>query len=156
MRSTSVHEPSACCTGNRVGLPRLVVPRIVPPWPRMPRTIGRVIRMIPPFGYCSGWSRPLKPSRMPTTSQPRFSAATVDARMTALRPGASPPPVLRAIRRIGPSKLVSADVVTLRMVDGGRQMPTSMTRRIGFGSVNTSNGRVRSRPIAQVCWPSQL
>src|SRR5215211_622055 len=37
---------------------------------------------------------------MPTTSQPRLRAASVAARMTAFSPGASPPPVLMAMRVI--------------------------------------------------------
>ncbi len=44
-----------------------------------------------------GMHEPLKPSRIPTTSHPRLRAATVADRMTALSPGASPPPVLIAI-----------------------------------------------------------
>src|SRR5512136_2548412 len=35
-------------------------------------------------------------------SQPLFMADVTDARMTAFRPGASPPPVLMAMRRIIP------------------------------------------------------
>src|SRR5690606_14044109 len=38
---------------------------------------------------------------MPKTSQPRWTAERTAARMTAFRPGASPPPVLSAMRRIG-------------------------------------------------------
>ena len=49
-------------------------------------------------GIRSGNSNPLKPSRIPTTSQSRFRAARVAARITAFSPGASPPPVLRAMR----------------------------------------------------------
>ena len=41
VRSTSIHVPSGCCTGYAVGLPRLVVPMIVPPWWTMPRTDSR-------------------------------------------------------------------------------------------------------------------
>ena len=97
VRSTVTHVPSSCCTGKAVGLPRFVLPRIVPPrWP-MPRTMSRVNSIMPPVGYSSGNISPLKPSRMPTTSQPRRAADNVAARMTALRPGASPPPVEIAI-----------------------------------------------------------
>jgi hypothetical protein len=42
----------------------------------------------------------LKPSRTPTTSQPWCCPANVTARITALRPGASPPPLHTAIRLI--------------------------------------------------------
>src|SRR5262245_20187488 len=38
---------------------------------------------------------------MPTTSQPRLRPASTTARMTALSPGASPPPVDTAMRLIG-------------------------------------------------------
>src|SRR3990170_579261 len=38
---------------------------------------------------------------MPTTSHPRFRAASTAALMTAFSPGASPPPVEMAMRLIG-------------------------------------------------------
>ena len=63
----------------------------------MPRTRSLVSSIVPPVGYSSGNIRPLKPSRMPMVSQPRRAADSVAARMTALRPGASPPPVEMAI-----------------------------------------------------------
>ena len=43
-------------------------------------------------------SRPAKPRLMPSTSQPRLMAESTAARMTALSPGASPPPVEIAMR----------------------------------------------------------
>ena len=43
-------------------------------------------------------SRPAYPRLMPRTSQPRLMAESTAARMTALRPGASPPPVEIAMR----------------------------------------------------------
>src|SRR3982751_3429877 len=43
-------------------------------------------------------SSPAKPRLMPTTSHPRLMAERTAARMTAFRPGASPPPVERAMR----------------------------------------------------------
>src|SRR5688500_1495773 len=67
----------------------------------MPRTDSRLSSITPPSAYFSGNMSPLKPSRMPTTSQPRLRAASVAARITAFSPGASPPPVLRATREIG-------------------------------------------------------
>src|ERR1700754_1776395 len=73
---------------------------IVPPWWTIPRTDSRDSRTTPPPGYCSGLSRPLNPSRMPTTSQPRLRAASVAARITAFNPGASPPPGVMAMRLI--------------------------------------------------------
>ena len=52
-------------------------------------------------GSAPGYSSPLKPSRMPTTSQSRLRPASTTARITALSPGASPPPVDTAMRLIG-------------------------------------------------------
>src|SRR5579863_736652 len=49
----------------------------------------------------SGQIRPSKPSGMPMTFHPYFRmAALVAARMTALRPGASPPPVAIPMQRM--------------------------------------------------------
>src|SRR5438105_593778 len=68
------------------------VPRIVPPRWRMPLVASRVSRS------CSGGSsRPRQPSRTPITSSPCCSPRRTTARITALRPGQSPPPVRTAI-----------------------------------------------------------
>src|SRR4030088_404508 len=78
------------------GLPRLVVPRMVPPRGRMPLTSFSVSS-----NDFSGQIRPSKPSGMPITFHPYLRmAALVAARMTALRPGASPPPVAIPMQRI--------------------------------------------------------
>src|SRR5665213_3091565 len=75
-------------TGCWNGSPRLTVPRIVPPLRRMPvtsrgvRTRDRSVSI-----------RPSKLSSSPTHSMPLFDDALTTARMTALSPGASPPPV---------------------------------------------------------------
>src|ERR1700677_42532 len=62
---------------------------MVPPRGRMPETFSSVSSKA-----FSGQMRPSKPSGMPMTFQPWLRmAAFVAARMTALRPGASPPPV---------------------------------------------------------------
>ena len=83
------------------GLPRLVVPRIVPPRCVMPRTESGV-RSTTPSSSKSPWY----PRRIPYTLQPSFVAERTTARITALSPGASPPPVLMAIFiRVAPSKL---------------------------------------------------
>src|SRR5437867_6221908 len=66
---------------------------MVPPRWAMPRTESRV-RMT----TSSSPSRPAKPRFTPSTSHPRLSADNTAARMTAFRPGASPPPVEMAIR----------------------------------------------------------
>src|SRR5579864_620951 len=74
---------------NLKGLPRLVVPRMVPPRGRMPLTSFSVSSK-----DFSGQMRPSKPSGMPMTFHLYLRiAALVAARMTALSPGASPPPV---------------------------------------------------------------
>jgi len=66
----------------------LVVPRIVPPRGRMPLTSFSVSS-----NDFSGQMRPSNPSGIPMTFHPYFRmAALVAARMTALSPGASPPP----------------------------------------------------------------
>src|SRR5438270_902273 len=71
------------------GLPRLVVPRMVPPRGRMPLTSLSVSSH-----DFSGQIRPSKPSGMPITFHLYLRMAHLTAaRMTALRPGASPPPV---------------------------------------------------------------
>src|SRR3954464_13334861 len=58
----------------------------------MPLVASRVSRS------CSGGSRsPRQPSRTPITSRPCCSPRRTTARMTALRPGQSPPPVKTAI-----------------------------------------------------------
>src|SRR6266481_17454 len=69
-----------------------LVPRIVPPRWRIPLVASRVSRS------CSGGSsRPRQPSRTPITSKPCCSPRRTTARITALRPGQSPPPVRTAI-----------------------------------------------------------
>src|SRR5438105_5488500 len=73
------------------GLVRLV-PRMVPPRWRMPLVASRVSR-----SCWGGSSKPRQPSRMPITSRPSCSPRRTTARITALRPGQSPPPVRTAI-----------------------------------------------------------
>ncbi len=78
------------------GLPRFVVPRMVPPTNRIPRVFHEVS-----WRVFVGVSSPSNPSMMPVTSQPYLKMAVlVTARMTALRPGASPPPERTPIRMI--------------------------------------------------------
>src|SRR3989441_4113153 len=68
------------------------VPRMVPPRWSVPLVASRVRRS------CSGGSsRPRHPSRIPITSSPCCSPLRTTARITALRPGQSPPPVSTAI-----------------------------------------------------------
>src|SRR5580704_5025333 len=58
----------------------------------------------------SGQIRPSKPSGMPMTFHPYFRmAALVAARMTALRPGASPPPVAIPMQRMSDIRNGSLD-----------------------------------------------
>jgi len=78
--------PSA--SGKANGSPLVVVPRMVPPArSRSPLTASAV------RGSTSGGlaRRPRWPLRRPTTFQPRPTAASVAARITALRPAQSPP-----------------------------------------------------------------
>src|SRR6266567_1215917 len=91
-RSRSSQVPSGRCRRHLKGSPRLVVPRMVPPRCVMPRTWAG-----PRGTTSSSPSRPSKPRRMPRHSHPRCTAARTAPRMTALRPGASPPPVEIAI-----------------------------------------------------------
>ena len=94
-RSTSRIVPSAARSAQRNGLPRLVVPRMVPPRWVMPRT-----RSGSSFTTAASWGRssPSKPRSMPYVCHPRWWAESTTARITALRPGASPPPVEMARR----------------------------------------------------------
>ncbi len=70
------------------GLPLFVVPRIVPPRNSMPRVFQGVSSLA-----LTGVSSPSKPSNIPTTSQLYLlTAVFTTARITALSPGASPPP----------------------------------------------------------------
>src|SRR3954469_22071764 len=64
-----------------------LVPMIVPPRGRIPET-SRSAR-----SRNSPSTSPRQPSRMPTESQPAASASRTTARITALSPGQSPPPV---------------------------------------------------------------
>ena len=69
-----------------------LVPRMVPPRWRIPLVASRVRRS------CSGGSiRPRHPSRTPMISRPCCSPRRTTARITALSPGQSPPPVRTAI-----------------------------------------------------------
>ena len=87
-RSTSMKLPSGWRTGYENGFPRFVVRRMVPPRCPMPRTSSRVSGMT-----SSSPSRPAYPFLIPSTCHPRSIAVSTAARMTALSPGASPPPV---------------------------------------------------------------
>ena len=102
-RAVSTHRPMTSSKTGPVtgstrtqylrGLQRLFEPRMVPPRVRMPLT-SRVLS-----GRTRSSMRPWKPSSMPTTSMPYFQMAVfVTARMTALSPGQSPPPVRTPIR----------------------------------------------------------
>lgn len=63
------------------------VPKIVPPRGNIPATLVRV------SGIKSASRRPSQPRRMPITGTPSSAARRTAARMTAFRPGQSPPPV---------------------------------------------------------------
>ena len=75
----------------------LEVPRIVPPRGRMPRTAWMSRGIVSPS------SGPRHPSRNPTNSSPySCTPLRTTARITALRPGQSPPPV-RTPTRMAPT-----------------------------------------------------
>ena len=77
-------------------LTRLEAPRIVPPGGRMPAMSRRSSRVMP---SPRGTRKASNPSRTPNTSHPwTLSAVFTTARVTALSPGQSPPPVRIAIR----------------------------------------------------------
>ena len=86
---------------------------MVPPRGRMPFTSLSVSSKA-----FSGQIRPSNPSGMPMTFHPYLmTAALVAARMTALRPGASPPPVPMPIQRMlveNPSFVVSRSSLVVR------------------------------------------
>ena len=84
-----------------VGFVRLV-PMIVPPRGRIPEISGR------PSGWNSRSTMPRHPSRTPTTSSPRCHERRATARITAFRPGQSPPPVRTPMRMSGRVYVCSA------------------------------------------------
>src|SRR5262249_29744361 len=73
--------------------PRLDVPRIVPPRGNNPLSLWESSGIV-----CCGSSKPSYPPRTPMHSQPRFAAVFATARITAFKPGQSPPPVTTPIR----------------------------------------------------------
>src|SRR5688572_25929766 len=75
---------------------------------------------------------------MPTTSQPRWSAAMVAARTTAFSPGASPPPVESATRRI------AGRAVFLFAIAGVSPAPRLLPRAEPRGSVEAGRGQQRA------------
>src|SRR5258708_32297126 len=97
------------------------VPRIVPPRGRMPRTAWTS------RGTVSPSSGPRQPSRNPTNSYPySCTPLRTTARMTAFRPGQSPPPV-RTPTLMGPT-LVRGDLARMPWPQaGGRGMTGART-----------------------------
>src|SRR6266508_537278 len=106
-RSTAVFRPAAP-TGQWNGSRRLVAPRTVPPWMRMPDTSSK------PSGRDRSSTSPAKPSKKPVTRiwWPWTADFTMERRV-AFIPGQSPPPVSTPIcwaRAIaGRLRLVAAD-----------------------------------------------
>src|SRR5574344_7724 len=96
-RSTISQVPSFFFTGQENGPPLFVVSIIVPPLKCIPRTTSGVRRTISEGSH----STPLKAWILPSTSQSfSCSALFTIARITALRPGQSPPPVATNTRFI--------------------------------------------------------
>src|ERR1700730_12603433 len=105
---------------------------MVPPRGRMPLTSLSVSSKA-----FSGQMRPSKPSGMPITFHPYLMiAALVAARITALRPGASPPPVPMPIQRM-------LDIG--KIVVGRRQEPYA--RRCDDSYDNTETAEVGNLPV---------
>src|SRR5215467_13703170 len=83
-------------------------PSIVPPRGRMPRTAGMS------SGTVSPSSGPRQPSRKPMNSYPNsVTPRRTTARMTAFRPGQSPPPVSTPTRILGLPLVVSPERVAV-------------------------------------------
>src|SRR5437660_3209658 len=101
-RGASVALMRAIPSASRSGLV-LDVPRMVPPFGRIPEMASRE------SGTMSSAMSPRQPSRTPMTSSPFSPARLTTARMAALRPGTSPPPVSTAIRFTGRSPLSAAE-----------------------------------------------
>src|SRR6266508_1826766 len=89
--------------------PLLVEPRIVPP------RGSRLATAEPSSGRMRGLPiRPSKPCSTPVTDQPHSTSAVLTtARITAFSPGASPPLVRIAMRRIGPAMMYGHPQVAL-------------------------------------------
>src|SRR5262249_47309445 len=93
-------SPRACIVERTISTPRSILygfvreePRIVPPRWRIPRVLESV------RSIASLLSTPAQPYRNPTNSCPwALMPLRTMARMTALRPGQSPPPVSTPIR----------------------------------------------------------
>src|SRR5215470_7265881 len=111
IRCTPVRPPSVADSPS--GLVR-DEPRIVPPRGRMPRTAGMS------SGTVSPSSGPRQPSRKPMNSYPNsVTPRRTTARITAFRPGQSPPPVSTPTRIWGLPLVVSPE----RVAAVGRPRP---------------------------------
>src|SRR5438093_547728 len=131
VRSRSSQEPSGRCTRHLRGLPRFDVPRIVPPRCVMPRT------SFGPSGISSASpSRLPNPRLIPAHSQPRCTALSTTARMSAFRPGASPPPVaMRILSRFStaPALFVRVAVSLAAVVSFGAGLAAYVNGRVPAG-----------------------
>ena len=108
------------------GSPRLVVPRIVPPRGRIPITSLRERTR----SFSCGQSRPSKPSSMPRTFHPYFMMAQFTAaRITAFKPGQSPPPVQIPIVS-GCSAMPFPLTSSTNFLNGERQQQPGYSRRL--------------------------
>src|ERR1700730_8802896 len=106
---------------------------MVPPRGRIPETSLSVSS-----NDFSGQIRPSKPSGMPMTFHLYFRmAALVAARMTALRPGASPPPVAIPMQRMSG---IEKFVVGRSSLAGLRKLSRLYDNTVTFGDGNLRVG----------------
>ena len=93
-------DPRAVRLLHRVGrrVARFVVPMIVPPWWTMPRTDSRVSGTTPPCGYCSGLHQAVEAVADADDVPAAVAGGERGGPDDGVEPGASPPPVLMAIR----------------------------------------------------------
>src|SRR5439155_10980748 len=101
------------------------VPSTVPPRGRIPEIRSG------PSGPASPSTSPRQPSRTPTTSQLRSNDLRATARMTAFRPGQSPPPVNM------PTRFATGAVLQVR---GGRSSPGRTVPTSSGGYVDEAGG----------------
>src|SRR4051794_25640564 len=116
-------------------------PRMVPPRGRMPRTCGMPSSVVIPS------SGPFQPSRKPTNSKPySLTPLRTTARMTAFRPGQSPPPVRTPTRMRSPGVVAGWSMVRLeRSYETVKPATSSSPRRVAGVSLGSAHEHPRDR-----------